>query len=78
MKDLYEKICIVIGQILCYSNKVKWAKEPEFRDDAIWLKFRDSQNNEIEIPIPFTEIVKVHDHTLESLIFKLVKNEDLL
>ena len=31
VKDIYEKICIVIGQILCFSNKGK--------SSTMWKKF---------------------------------------
>lgn len=80
MKDLYEKLCIIIGEVLCYSNKVTWASAPVFdkEEDAVMLMFRDKNNNVIEVPVPFTSIVKVHDHSLQSLVLGIVRDKGLL
>ena len=80
MKDLYEKLCIIIGEILCYSNKITWASAPIFdkEQDAVLLLFKDKNNNTIEVPVPFTSIVKVHDHSLQSLVLGIVREQGLL
>lgn len=80
MKDLYEKLCTIIGEVLCYSNKVVWASAPIFdkQEDAVILIFKDKNDNRIEVPVPFTQIVKVHDHTLQSLVLGIVKDKGLL
>ena len=80
MKDFYEKMCIIIGQILCYSNKVTWASAPRFESgmDAVIISFKDMQGQTMDVEIPFTSIVKVHDHSLESLVFGIVKDKGLL
>lgn len=80
MKDFYEKMCIIIGQILCYSNKVTWASAPRFEPDtdAVIISFKDMQGQTMDVEIPFTSIVKVHDHSLESLVFGIVKDKGLL
>lgn len=71
MKDLYEKMCLIIGEILCYSNKIAWASAPIYGKDEVIIKFMDMNSHVIEVKIPHTSIVKVHDHSLESLIFGL-------
>lgn len=80
MKDLYEKLCIIIGEILCYSDHIVWASAPVFDkdQDAVVLLFKDKNNSQIEVAVPFTSIVKVHDHTLETLVFGIVKDQGLL
>ena len=80
MKDFYEKMCIIIGQILCYSNKVTWASAPRFvpDTDAVIISFKDATGQSMDIEIPLTSIVKVHDHSLESLVFGIVKDKGLL
>ncbi len=80
MKDLYEKLCIIIGEVLCYSTKVVWASAPIFdkQEDAVLLIFKDKNDNRIEVPVPFTSIVKVHDHSLQSLVLGIVRDKGLL
>ena len=80
MKDFYEKLCIIIGQILCYSTKIAWASAPRFdkESDAVIISFKDMNNQIIDVKIPFASIIKVHDHTLETLVFGIVKDQGLL
>lgn len=80
MKDLYEKLCTIIGEVLCYSTKVMWASAPIFdkQEDAVILLFKDKNDNKIEVLVPFTQIVKVHNHSLQSLVLGIVKDKGLL
>lgn len=78
MSDLYEKLCLIVGELLCYSHKVIWASAPIFGEGCIILKFRDSMNNELEIDVPHMEIVKLHDHSLQAYIFELASKKGLL
>lgn len=78
MNELYNKICLMIGEILCYSRKVKWAMEPVYEEDNVVLMFRDENNSAIEVPVEYQVLNKAHDHTLETLIFRLMKMNDLL
>lgn len=78
MNELYSKICLVIGEILCYSRKIKWAMAPVFDTDTVIMRFLDDNNNSLEIPVQYSVINKAHDHTLEALIFRLMKMNDLL
>ena len=80
MKDLYEKICMVIGQVLCYSKKVAWASAPIFDHQAegVTVSFKDYSGSVIDVFIPFALLIKAHDHTLETLIFSIMKDEGLL
>lgn len=78
MNELYTKICLVIGEILCYSRKIKWAMAPVFDTDTVIMRFLDDNNNSMEIPVQYSVINKVHDHSLETMIFNLLKVNDLL
>ena len=80
MKDIYEKICVVIGQILCFSNKICWASAPIFdaENESVVVKFRDANNNVLDISIPYASISKAHDHTLETMVFDIMRKQDLL
>lgn len=78
MNELYNKICLMIGEILCYSRKVKWAMEPVYEEDGVVLMFRDENNSAIEVSVEYQVLNKAHDHTLEALIFRLMKMNDLL
>ena len=80
MKDIYEKICVVIGQILCFSNKVCWASAPIFdaENESVVVKFRDANNNVLDISIPYASLSKAHDHTLETMVFDIMRKQDLL
>ena len=48
MEDLYRKLCVIVGEILCYSPKVCWASAPIFGEGAIILKFKDHNSNTID------------------------------
>lgn len=80
MKDIYEKICVVIGQILCFSNKICWASAPIFdaENESVVVKFRDANNNVLDISIPYASLSKAHDHTLETMVFDIMRKQDLL
>lgn len=80
MKDIYEKICIVIGQILCFSSKICWASAPIFdaENESVVIKFRDANNNVLDISIPYASLSKAHDHTLETMVFDIMRKQDLL
>lgn len=80
MKDIYEKICVVIGQILCFSNKICWASAPIFdaENESVVVKFRDANNNVLDISISYASLSKAHDHTLETMVFDIMRKQDLL
>lgn len=80
MKDIYEKICIVIGQILCFSKKIYWASAPIFDADneSVVIQFRDANNSLLDISIPYSALSKAHDHTLETMVFDIMRKQDLL
>lgn len=80
MKDIYEKICVVIGQILCFSNKICWASAPIFdtENESIIIKFKDHNNNTLDVTISYASISKAHDHTLETMVFDIMRSQDLL
>ena len=80
MKDIYEKIGAIIGQILCFSKKITWASAPVFDipTESVILLFKDKNNSPIEISIPYGTLSKVHDHTLETMVFDLMRSNDLL
>lgn len=80
MKDIYEKICIIIGQILCFSKKICWASAPFFdtENESVIIKFKDTNNNVMDIAVSYSSISKAHDHTLETMVFDIMRNEDLL
>lgn len=80
MKDIYEKICIVIGQILCFSKKICWASAPIFDADneSVVIQFRDANNSLLDISIPYSALSKAHDHTLETMVFDIMRKQDLL
>lgn len=78
MKDLYEKLCIIVGEILCYSHKVCWASAPRFGEGVIILEFKDYNSQSIEIEVPHIKLIKLHDHSLENYIFELAKEKGIL
>lgn len=80
MKDFYEKLSIVIGQILCYSTKVTWASAPvvDHENESVRVSFKDHNNSITDVSIPFGSIIRSHDHTLETLVFSIMKDEGLL
>lgn len=80
MNDMYQKLCLIIGQILCFSHKVCWASAPVFDQDtdSIILNFKDHNNNTVDISIAHNQLSKVHDHSLEMMIFEIMRSYDLL
>lgn len=80
MIDIYEKICVVIGQILCFSKKISWASAPIFdaENESVVFMFRDKNGNALDISIPYSSLSKAHDHTLETMVFDIMRQQDLL
>lgn len=80
MIDIYEKICVVIGQILCFSKKISWASAPIFdaENESVVFMFRDGNGNALDISIPYSSLSKAHDHTLETMVFDIMRKQDLL
>lgn len=78
MKDLLEKLCCISGELLYYSSKIIWASHPIFGEECIILKFKDINDNQLEIEIPHRELIKLHDHSLENYIFKIAVEKGLL
>lgn len=80
MNDMYQKLCLIIGEILCFSSKVCWASAPIFDHDtdSIFINFKDHNNNTIALAVSYNELSKVHDHSLEMMIFEIMRSYDLL
>ena len=78
MNDMYEKLCTIIGQILCFSHKVCWASAPIFDKDTIFINLKDHNNNTVALVLSYNELSKVHDHSLEMMIFEIMRSYGLL
>ena len=78
MKDIYEKVGTVIAQILMYSKKVSAIRKPVFRDEDVLLIFLDQQGIAHDISITYSTLTRVHDHSLETMVFDIMVKEDIL
>ena len=78
MPNVYEKLSLIIGEMLLYSAKVHSIIKPIFTDNSAIIGIKDSNSITKEIVIPYTKLLKVHDHLLSAYIFELMKENNLL
>lgn len=78
MPDVFEKLSLIIGEILLYSTKVHSVSKPNFTENAALIAITDINNITKDIFIPYTKLLKVHDHLLSAYIFELMKENNLL
>ena len=78
MPDVFEKLSLIIGQILLYSTKVNSVVKPCFAENVVLISIKDINGVSKDIPIPYAKLLKVHDHLLSSYIFELMKENDLI
>lgn len=78
MNSVYEKLSVIISQLLLYSSKVQTVSKPVFRDDYTLINIKDENGSSMNIMIPYTKLMKVHDHLLYSYIFEIMKENELI
>lgn len=78
MPDVFEKLSLIIGQILLYSTKVNSVTKPLFAENVVLFSIKDMNGISKDITIPYTKLLKAHDHLLSSYIFELMKENDLI
>ena len=78
MNSVYEKLSVIISQILLYSNKVHSIVKPVFKDNFALVVIKDENGMSKDIVIPYARLLKVHDYLLYGYIFEIMKENDLL
>lgn len=78
MQELYYKLAIIIGELLCYSKSINSITKPTFNEKEIVFIVRNKNDISKEISIPYSAMTKVHDHLLETYILSLFRENDLL
>lgn len=78
MPDVFEKLSLIVGEILLYSTKVNSVVKPVFTDNAALVSIKDINGMSKDITIPYTKLLKVHDHLLSAYIFELLKENNLI
>lgn len=78
MNSVYEKLSVIISQLLLYSPQVYGVSKPVFTDDSIIISIKDKNGMSMNITIPYTKLMKVHDHLLYAYIFELMREYKLV
>ena len=78
MKEIKEKISSIISALLLYSDKVTCVYKPLFLENALSISIVDSKGIKKQILVNYTKLTKVHDHLLETYIFEMFRENDLL
>lgn len=78
MNSVYEKLSVIISQLLLYSPHVYGISKPVFTDDCTIISIKDSNGMSMNITIPYTKLMKVHDHLLYAYVFELMREYNLV
>lgn len=78
MKEILEKISIILAELLIYSTKIESLSKPKFTTEGIIFNISDSNKTIQSIFIEYSILSKLHDHTLECYIIKLMKEKNLI
>lgn len=70
MKDIYEKISKIIGDLMVYCDVAKISDLCFFKDKATFI-VTDELNKTKLVEISYSDLVKLHDYKLEQYIVTL-------
>lgn len=73
MKDIYDKISKIIGDLIVYGNAYGICNLV-FYEDKLQFTIKDSNNNSKPIDIEYSTLSKLHDYKLENFIITLIMN----
>lgn len=70
MKDIYDKISKIIGDLIVYCNVSSISDLCYFKDKVTFI-IKDKNNTSKPVEISYSELVKLHDYKLEQYIVTL-------
>lgn len=72
MRDIYDKISKVIGEVLLYSKSVTAVRKPIFKDMCAIVTFLDDTGNSKDIVLEYKMLANVYDHKLDKKIVEII------
>lgn len=70
MKDIYEKISKIIGDLMVYCDVAKISDLCLYSDKATFMIIDKNNHNKV-VEISYSDLVKLHDYKLEQYIVTL-------